>query len=241
MACSPPGAALCYELISNELSLLQKDSAATLEVSMHAFPLSEYMRCIEIDNWMGVARLMLSSTEKLAAVGADFVVAPCNTIHKAFDQVAASSPLPWLHIGAETAAEAKHRGSQCVALLGTSLTLESNIYSSQFDRLGVRYRIPKKSDRERLDRFIFDEMVRGQFTSEARQYVLELTDDLRSQGCDAVGLCCTELPILMASVDLPLSALDSTRALAAAAVKRVAESQPQPSKPEAAQARLPAR
>jgi aspartate racemase len=39
------------------------------EVSLHSFPLSEYMEFIYRGDWDGVARLMLSSAEKLAAAG----------------------------------------------------------------------------------------------------------------------------------------------------------------------------
>jgi aspartate racemase len=40
---------------------------------MHTFPLCEYMSCIQSDDWEGVANLMVSSAEKLAKSGADFV------------------------------------------------------------------------------------------------------------------------------------------------------------------------
>ena len=50
---------------------------------------------------------MLSSANKLAKAGADFLISPDNTIHHAFDLVAPRSPLPWLHIVDEVAAEAK--------------------------------------------------------------------------------------------------------------------------------------
>jgi len=41
---------------------------------MHTFPLSEYMRYIEVVNWETVASLMLSSSAKLAKTGADFIL-----------------------------------------------------------------------------------------------------------------------------------------------------------------------
>ena len=52
----------------------------------------------------GVGALMLASAEKLAAIGADFLICPDNTIHQALPLIRAESPLPWLHI-AEVAAE----------------------------------------------------------------------------------------------------------------------------------------
>jgi aspartate racemase len=81
------------------------------------------MRYIEADGWMRVSRLMLSSAGTLASVVAEFLIAPCNTIHKVMDLVSAQSLRPWLHIATEMAAESKRCGFKCVALLGTSLMM----------------------------------------------------------------------------------------------------------------------
>jgi len=43
---------------------------------------------------------------------------------------------------------------------------------------------------------------------------------LKDQGCDAVVLGCTEIPLIMSDANSPLPTLDSTRLLARAALKR---------------------
>src|SRR4029077_232074 len=97
VARSAEGAALCYRAIAQEggTSLGTHDHP---EVSMHTHPLARYMSCIYANDWAGVAELMLSSAEKLAKAGADFLICPDNTIHQAFDLVQRRSPRPWLHI-----------------------------------------------------------------------------------------------------------------------------------------------
>ena len=42
---------------------------------------------------------------------------------------------------------------------------------------------------------------------------------LAAQGCDAVALACTEIPLLVRPEDSPLAVLDSTHILAAAALR----------------------
>ena len=118
VACSAEGAALCYRTICMEGTALLGRHAHP-EVTMHTFPLSEYMRYIERDDWENVANLMLSSVSKLAKVGADFAICPDNTIHQAFDLVVNKSPIPWLHIAQEVAAEAKRKEYKCLGVLGT--------------------------------------------------------------------------------------------------------------------------
>jgi aspartate racemase len=111
VACSAEGAALCYRTIALEgAELLGRHDHP--EVSMHTHSLAHYMNCIYRDDWAGVAELMLSSAEKLAKAGADFLICPDNTIHQAFDLVEHRSPRPWLHIAQEVASEAKRMGSK---------------------------------------------------------------------------------------------------------------------------------
>ena len=75
VACSAEGAALCYRTICLEgAELMGKHNHP--EVSMHTHPLAEYMKFIYADDWTGVAELMLSSAEKLAKAGADFLICP---------------------------------------------------------------------------------------------------------------------------------------------------------------------
>jgi aspartate racemase len=137
VGCSPPGAGLCFEILSNGASSLANTSKQRLEVSLHSHPLSDYMRAIYAGNWRGVAELMLSSATKLASIGADFVIAPCNTIHQAFDLVVAESLLPWLHIADEVAPDAQRNGYLRVGLLETKFMMEGLVYQSFFDRLGI--------------------------------------------------------------------------------------------------------
>ena len=47
---------------------------------MHTHPLAEYMKFVNANDWAGVAELMMSSAEKLARAGADFLICPDNTI-----------------------------------------------------------------------------------------------------------------------------------------------------------------
>src|SRR6185312_10021046 len=95
VACSAEGAALCYKTICVEGEKLLGRYAHP-EVSIHTPSFADYMQCIDRDDWQGVGELMLSSAEKLAKMGADFLICPDNTVHKALPYVLPRSPLPWL-------------------------------------------------------------------------------------------------------------------------------------------------
>ena len=222
VACSAEGAALCYRTICLEGTILLGRHAHP-EVTMHTFPLSEYMRYIENDDWKGVADLMLSSVYKLAKVGADFAICPDNTIHQAFDIVIKDSPIPWLHIAQEVAAEAKRKEYKCLGILGTKFLMEGPVYPKKLVTAEIEYLIPEVKEREKINQIIFDELVYVRFTLESLDYFKRVIDKLKNKGCDAVILGCTEIPLLVTQEHSSLPILDSTRLLARAALKKAIE------------------
>jgi aspartate racemase len=222
VACSAEGAALCYRTICVEgQPLLGRHSHP--EVSMHTHPLGTYMDLIYRDDWRGVGELMLDSAERLKKIGADFVICPDNTVHQGLDLVIDRSSLPWLHIAEEVAAEASRRGFRRVGLTGTRYLMEGPVYPPKFIEKGIGLVIPTGEQRERINQIIFDELVNGKFTAESLSYFQDVISQLKTQGCDAVALSCTEIPLLVSSDDSPLPTLDSTRLLARAALRRAVE------------------
>jgi len=219
VACSTEGAALCYRTISLAgAGIIGRHDHP--EVSLHSFSLAEYMKSIDAGDWAGVAELMLRSAEKLAKAGADFLICPDNTIHQAFDLVEHRSPRPWLHIAREVAAEGKVRGHQRLAVLGTKYLMEGPVYREALQAAGIEHRVPGAEQRSRINEIIFDELVNGQFLPRSLAYFVEVIRRMKDEGCDAVVLGCTEIPLLVSEAASPLPILDSTRLLARAAVRK---------------------
>jgi aspartate racemase len=219
VACSAEGAALCYRTICLEGAALLGTHNHP-EVSMHTHPLAAYMKYVLAGDWAGVAELMMSSAEKLARAGADFLICPDNTIHQAFDLVEHRSPRPWLHIAREVGCEAVRRNHKRIGVLGTRSLMESRVYPETLKGAGLDYRIPNTQQREKIDRIIFNELVNAQFLPQSRAYFTEVIRELAEGGCDAVVLGCTEIPLIVTQESSPLPALDSTRLLARAALQK---------------------
>lgn len=222
VACSAEGAALCYRTICAEGEALLGEHAHP-EVSMHGHSLAEYVRCIDRGDWGGVAALMLSSAEKLARAGADFLVCPDNTIHQALPQVLPRSPLPWLHIAEVVTEAAAQRGLRRLALLGTRVLVDSEVYPEKLAARGLSWLRPEPDEREEIDRLIFDELVRGVLRPGAVARFQAVMQRMKEAGCDGAVLGCTEIPLLMSDANSPLPTLDSTRLLARAALRRAVE------------------
>jgi aspartate racemase len=219
VACSAEGAALCYRTICVEGTAMLGPYQHP-EVSLHTHSLAEYMPHIARGDWAAVGELMLSSAGKLASGGADFLICPDNTIHQAMPYVTPHSPRPWLHIAEVVADQAVARGLRRLGLTGTRSLVDSAVYPDTLATRGVECVKPSAADRDAIDRLIFEELVNAVCTQEAVAYCQGVIDRLKGEGCDAVILGCTEIPLIMNDTNSPLPTLDSTRLLARAALRR---------------------
>jgi aspartate racemase len=225
VACSAEGASLCYRTVCIEGAQFLGPHDHP-EVTMHTHSLGEYMKHINRGDWQGVAELMLSSANKLAKIGADFVICPDNTIHQALPFIESRSPLPWLHIAEVVAAHAVERGFRRLGLTGTRWLVQSDVYPNKLEARGLDYVRPNTAERDEINRIIFDELVYGVFKPEAVIYVQRVIARFKDAGCDAVILGCTEIPLIIDDANSPLPTLDSTRLLARAALRRAVGAPP---------------
>jgi aspartate racemase len=225
VACSAEGASLCFRTICAEGAQLLGFHAQP-EVSMHSHSLSEYVKCLDRGDWQGVSKLMLSSAQKLARAGADFLICPDNTMHQAFATIEPQSPLPWLHIAEVVAAEAVERGFRRVGITGTRWLVESEVYPEKLAALGIEYVRADVADGDETNRIIMEELVYGVFKPSAVAEFQRVIGRMKEAGCDAVVLGCTEIPLIMSDENSPLPTLDSTRLLARAALRRAVQGAP---------------
>jgi aspartate racemase len=224
-ACSAEGAALCYRTICTEAPALLGGHDHP-EVTLHTPSLDDYMNRIYRGDWQGVGDLMLASAEKLSRLGAAFVICPDNTIHQALPFIEARSPIPWLHIADGVAAEAVNRGFRRIAITGTRWLTDSEVYPQKLSARGLEWVRPTITERDEINRIIMDELVRGVFKPEGIAYFQTVIGRLKEkEGCDAVVLGCTEIPLILSDANSPLPTLDSTRLLARAAIQRAIEGQ----------------
>ena len=219
VACSAEGAALCYRTICTEGAKLLGEHAHP-EVSMHTPSLAQYVKFLERGDWKGVADIMLASAQKLASVGADFLICPDNTLHQAFPIMEPRSPLPWIHIAEPVAADAARRGFRKLGLTGTHWLVDSDVYPAKLKARGLEFVRPSAEERAEISRIIMYELVYGVFKPEGVARFQGVIGNMKDAGCDAVVLGCTEIPLIIDDSNSALPTLDSTRLLARAALQR---------------------
>jgi len=113
-------------------------------------------------------------------------------------------------------------GYRRLGLTGTRWLVESEVYPEKLDAHGLQFARPDAEQREEINRIIMEELVYNIHNPEAVAYFQTVILNLKAQGCDAVVLGCTEIPLIIDDSNSPLPTLDSTRLLARAALRRAA-------------------
>ena len=170
------------------------------DVTLDCIALARSLPAWERADYQPVRATLAVSVHRLARAGADFFVCPDNTAHVALEQPGPSLALPGLHIAEVVADRAARNGYSRVGLLGTKYTMDGPVYPRALAARGIAA-----------------ELLNGVFTERARREYARIIERLAARGCDAVGLVCTEIPLLVPPDASPLPVLDSTRLLARAA------------------------
>jgi aspartate racemase len=227
LAHSFEGATLCFRTACLE-GVKRLGEHMHPEITMTCSPMALVMDAWERGDHAQLQPFFGKEVAKLAAAGADFFVCPDNTAHIALESPGEPFALPGLHIGEVVAAEAQRRGFCKVGILGTKYTMTGPVYPGALGRRGIGWAVPDEPDRKTIDDIIFGELCLGVFRDESRDAYVRIIEKLAAEGCDAVALVCTEIPLLISDEVSPLPTLDSTRLLAAAAVAVATGEQPMP-------------
>ena len=227
LAHSFEGATLCFHTACLE-GVKRLGAHMHPEITMTCSPMALVLDAWERGDNAELRAFFRKDAEKLAAASADFFVCPDNTAHIALESPGEPFPIPGLHIGEVVAEQALREGRRKVGILGTKYTMTGPVYPGALGRRGLDWAVPSEEDRDLVNRIIFDELCLGVFRDDSRAAYVRIIAKLANEGCDAVALVCTEIPLLITPDVSPLPTLDSTRLLAAAAVEVALGERPLP-------------
>ena len=227
LAHSAEGATLCYRTMWME-GVRRLGAHQHPEITLTGVAMADALDDWERGDLPALRAFFMRDVQKLAAAGADFFVCPDNTAHIALETEGEPFPIPCLHIGEVVADQAQRDGRRKVGILGTKWTMTGPVYPGALGRRRIGWAVPDEADRKIVDDIIFAELCLGVFTDQSRDAYLRIIDKLAEQGCDAVALVCTEIPLLITDEASPLPILDSTRLLARAAVEAAIGDRPLP-------------
>jgi aspartate racemase len=227
LAHSGEGAALCYRTAVHE-GIRRMGPHNHPEITLTGVAMHEALAAWDRLDLAALRAIFAADAAKLAAAGADFFVLPDNSAHRALEAPGEPFAIPCLHIAEVVAEQAANDGHDRIGILGTRWTMEGPVYPAALGRRSIGWTIPDETDRAIVHDIIMDELCLGLFRDEARREFQRIIREFAEDGCDAVALVCTEIPLLIEPRDSPLPTLDSTRLLARTAVDVALGDRPMP-------------
>lgn len=221
------GAALCFRALGHA-GFRELGPNRHPRVTLDCIASGRSMEAWEVSDYTAIRSTLATSAQALAQAGATFFVCPDNSCHLCLELPGEDLAIPGLHIADAVAESAVTFGYTRVGVLGTRHTMEGPIYSRVLEAHSIEAHVPSQDDRRIVDRIIEEELVRGIFTERSREIYVRIIDEMRSDGCDAVALVCTEIPLLISPGVSPLPTLDSTALLAQAGFDVATDRRPMP-------------
>lgn len=171
----------------------------------------------EAGDWDVCARLLAKDAAALVAAGAEGIVLCTNTMHVVAREIEAAIDVPFLHLADTTAAAVLADDLGVVALLGTRYTMEHDFYRGRLESHGLTVLVPDEPDRTMIHDVIYDELVRGEVSSESKSAYLGAIERLLGRGAQGVIAGCTEIELLVTPGDLDAPYFPTARLHAEAA------------------------
>ena len=181
------------------------------EIIIYSMSFQRFVDWMAKDRWNEITDELIRGIRNLAAAGADFALIATNTMHLVFDEVEKASPIPLISIVDATAEAIKKEKINTVGLLGTVFTMERSLYRDGLAKYGIKTLIPKKADRDYINKVIFEELCRGIIRDESRNNFKRIIEELTERGAEGIVLGCTEIPLLIDEMDVSTRIFDTTK------------------------------
>lgn len=164
--------------------------------------------------------VMVSMAEGMKRSGADFIIIGANTAHYFYDEVASQVDIPFLHIIDESVKYMLelHPHVKKVGILGSNAALKSGLYKKSCDKFNLETAHIDESIQNNLHDAIFDFKYNA-----CKESLIDATNKAieyyRDNGSQAIILGCTELPIILDSLDTDLHIINPNNIIGEVAVK----------------------
>jgi aspartate racemase len=176
----------------------------TAELLINSMNFAFVTDCVRGERWDDVANYLAERSRALEQAGCDLLLCVSNTLHRVAPVFTAGLSIPFLHIADPTAAAIKARGLDHIGLFGTKPVMATDAMTGYYRRnFDLDILAPSPAEQDTIDRIIFDELCRGQFTADSRAIYLAIAARMQQAGAEGLVLGCTEIPLLIEQKDMP--------------------------------------
>ncbi|SFC67290.1 aspartate racemase [Bacillus sp. OV322] len=190
---------------------------------LYSVDFAEIERYQSEGDWERAGKTLGEVASSLENAGAELIVICTNTMHKVIDYIEAKITIPILHIADATANQIKKSNITTVGLLGTKYTMEQDFYNSRIVSNGIRVLVPNNTERELINKVIYEELCLGNIKQSSRDYYKKVIKDLIANGAEGIILGCTEIGLLVKQEDSEVPLFDTAEIHAIESVNKALE------------------
>ena len=163
---------------------------------------------------------LVKSATRLKESGAEVLVMPCNTAHYFIDRIKEQVDIDFISMIETTVnvIKDKYPDSKNIAVVSTTGTKRTNLYENYLDKAGYTSIIFDEVLQSDIMASIYDGVKKGKVI-EYTYLFQSVVDRIESLGADIIISACTEIPILMSSVETSIPTVDPTLELALATIR----------------------
>lgn len=166
--------------------------------------------------------LLVEGFQRLKDAGADFVVMPCVTAHYFCPEIKDQVDIPFISLLDEAVKWAKEKvpGLRRAGLVASSGTLESRLFHDAFANAGIEVLNPEEEEQNQVMETIFGPKgIKAGFTSGfPKETLVSIAKVLIARGADAIIAGCTEVPLVLKDLDIPVPLIEPLRIAAQACI-----------------------
>lgn len=185
-----------YEHI-NRIVQQRTDRRTSAPLLIESLDFSQLYAVHEEDDWERAARILSDSARRLEQAGATALIIGANSMHRVYDQVAASVDIPIPHIAECVGERMAADRIEKAALIGTSNVMTESFYRRRLVAHGVDLLPPDLEMTEELDSIIYEQLMVGKATRDAERALKTIITVKEKAGALAIVLACTELEMVV--------------------------------------------
>ena len=196
---------LCRRSESRELQFDSTRPPTTPEMCIESLDLRYAVSLVGVDgdelSWQRFDDYHRIALKRLQSSGADFVVMASNTPHHRFSAIISGVDIPVLNLFEAVALHCEAEGHRDVFILGTALTMRSQVLRDAFMAKGINASAPVGKNHRHSVLALISTLQRGGSEDVARSIaaLVRETTGCQSTATPAVCLACTELPLAFPS------------------------------------------
>ena len=198
---------LCRRSESRELQSAATRPPTTPEMCIESLDLRHAVSLLGVDgdeaSWQRFDDYHRTALRRLAASGADFAVMASNTPHHRYSAIASGVDIPVLNLFEDLALYCQAEGHRQVLILGTALTMRSQVLRDAFTAKGIDASAPADNTLRQTVLTLIAKLQRGEREGAARTIgaLVREASERQFMPIPAVCLACTELPLAFPARD----------------------------------------